>query len=329
MLTKPSPQPVSDDGQSRVQETEQSAVATPSAKEIDSVDLPNTFVTDYEGVDPAPFPSFAIDYPDGWSVGDHYTAASAETCAISAGSGPVVEFECQSDTHELRYPPEVVAVEKVADSAFVPGFAHRSDYRDRGSMMVARIDCEQADPMGSATPMSWYAVVPQKALSDFSAIQLVGWKPGFEYGCLIAACSEIPDEGLSEAQASEVIATLASFREISSEEAKQLLAAEGAQGSRLDADYVLPDSSTRLLSSAELQDMSNFELFVARNEIFARHGRTFQKQELKDHFGSKGWYHGTVSPEAFTDSMLSDVERKNNETIKAVEQSRDSQYLLP
>lgn len=330
VFAKPAPQPASSDDPSRAQEAEQPVVATPSDVEVDSVDLPNTFVTDYESVNLVSFPSFAIDYPDGWSIEDHYTVASAETCTISAGSsGLTVEFDCQGDPHELRYPPEVVAVEKVADSAFVPSFVQSNDYRDMGPMIVARIDCEQPDPMGTSTPMSCYAVVPQKALSDFGVIQLVGWKPGFEYGYSIAACSEIPDEGLSEAQTSEVIATLASFREISSEEAEQLLAAGGAQGDRLDADYVLPDSSTRLLSSAELQDMSNFELFVARNEIFARHGRTFQKQELKDHFGSKSWYHGTVSPEAFTDSMLSDVERKNIETIKAIEQSRDSQYLLP
>ncbi len=330
VLAKPAPQPESSADPFRVQEAEQPAAAAPPAKEVDSVELPDTLVTDYEVVNKVSFPSFAIDYPEGWSVESHATGASAETFALSAGpAGLVVEFDCQGNASKLRYAPEVVAVEKVADSAFMPAYVQGGDYRDMGPMMVAKVDCEQPDQKGSVAPLSCYAVVPQKALADPGVIQPVGWKPGFGYGYSIAVCSEIPDEGLSEAQASEVIATLASFREISSEEAERLLAAESAQGGHLDADYVLPDSSTRSLSSSELQDMSDYELFVARNEIFARHGRIFQKQELREHFGSKSWYHGTVSPEAFSDSMLSDMERKNIETIKAIEQSRNSQYLLP
>lgn len=95
----------------------------------------------------------------------------------------------------------------------------------------------------------------------------------------------------------------------------------------LAGDYVLPDSATHAYSVAELAGLSDYELFVARNEIFARHGRKFQREELQQHFGSKSWYHPTISPEAFSDSVLNATEKKNIETIKSIEESHGSPYL--
>ena len=92
---------------------------------------------------------------------------------------------------------------------------------------------------------------------------------------------------------------------------------------------MLPDSSTRLYSASELTGLSDYELFIARNEIFARHGRSFQKEELRQHFGSKPWYDATISPSDFSDSVLSSTEKKNIETIKGIEEARHSVYLLP
>lgn len=37
--------------------------------------------------------------------------------------------------------------------------------------------------------------------------------------------------------------------------------------------YVIPDSSSRYLSTSELQGYSDWQLYIARNEIYARHGR--------------------------------------------------------
>ncbi|MBM6676405.1 YARHG domain-containing protein [Olsenella uli] len=92
--------------------------------------------------------------------------------------------------------------------------------------------------------------------------------------------------------------------------------------------YVLPDSSTRLYSADELSGLSDWELYVARNEIYARHGRMFQKQDLQDYFNSQSWYTPLYSPEEF-DSMglLSSTEQQNASTILSVEQSRGSSYI--
>lgn len=92
--------------------------------------------------------------------------------------------------------------------------------------------------------------------------------------------------------------------------------------------YVLPDSATRLYSADELSGLSNWQLYVARNEIYARHGRMFQRQDLQDYFNSQSWYTPLYSPEQF-DSMglLSSTEQQNASTILSVEKARGSEYL--
>ena len=93
---------------------------------------------------------------------------------------------------------------------------------------------------------------------------------------------------------------------------------------------ILPDSASRYYTESDLAKYSNWELYVARNEIFARHGREFRNKDLAEHFAQCDWYTPTYSPEAFDAkgvSMLNEYEAKNVETIKKVEQARNSSYL--
>lgn len=87
--------------------------------------------------------------------------------------------------------------------------------------------------------------------------------------------------------------------------------------------YVLGDSSSRYYSRDELESMSAEELSYARNEIYARNGRMFQKDELQSYFDSQEWYDGTIPADQFDSStMLSDVELANVLLIKEVEESK-------
>ena len=99
----------------------------------------------------------------------------------------------------------------------------------------------------------------------------------------------------------------------------------GANGT--EGDYVLADSSTRRYSRDELEKMDLRTLFLARNEIFARHGGGFKKQELRDWFGSKPWYSETIPAGTYGKEFLNDIERDNVELMKAIEQERNSPYL--
>ena len=79
-------------------------------------------------------------------------------------------------------------------------------------------------------------------------------------------------------------------------------------------DYLLPDSSTRAVTEADLQDLSWRELCLARNEIFARHGRIFKTPEIAAYFESKDWYDGRYS-----EVTLSSLETQNVNFIIAYE----------
>jgi hypothetical protein len=63
---------------------------------------------------------------------------------------------------------------------------------------------------------------------------------------------------------------------------------EGAQGGT--SDFVFGDSDRRLLTAAELSNLSKSDLRIAKNEIFARRGRYFESADLKAHFGRFAWY---------------------------------------
>ena len=89
-------------------------------------------------------------------------------------------------------------------------------------------------------------------------------------------------------------------------------------------DYILPDSSTRLYSASELQSYSQYELMLARNEIYARHGRGFNDQEIRQYFQSKSWYQQRYTAEEFDslpNSPLTSIEQQNIKTIYDVEHS--------
>ena len=94
-----------------------------------------------------------------------------------------------------------------------------------------------------------------------------------------------------------------------------------------DRDYIIPDSSRKVLEDADIEGLSAKELNYARNEIFARHGRKFDSKELRDYFESKSWYKGEYSAEEFdekSDSVLNEVEKKNVQFLEKAEEELES-----
>ena len=78
-----------------------------------------------------------------------------------------------------------------------------------------------------------------------------------------------------------------------------------------DADYILPNSSTKRLSESELSGMSADELQMAINEIYARHHRKFVTKSIQQYFDGKGWYSGTIAAEKFDVTVLNQYENEN------------------
>lgn len=86
-----------------------------------------------------------------------------------------------------------------------------------------------------------------------------------------------------------------------------------------DEDYIIPDSNSRYLTVSDLEDLTADELRIARNEIYARHGRKFDDEDLQAYFNSKSWYTGTIDPDDFTTALLNEYEFENAEFISEYE----------
>lgn len=91
------------------------------------------------------------------------------------------------------------------------------------------------------------------------------------------------------------------------------------EDSSADGDYILEDSDSRYIGEEEIEDFSDTELRLAKNEIYARHGRIFDSADLKDYFESKNWYKGTVKPSDFDENVLNKYEKANIDLISGME----------
>lgn len=80
-----------------------------------------------------------------------------------------------------------------------------------------------------------------------------------------------------------------------------------------------PFTSQRRVTEQELSTYSKAELKIMRNEIFARHGYRFQTQEMKTYFGKQSWHKPKYDN---VNHLMSDIEKKNVETIKKVENKK-------
>ena len=97
--------------------------------------------------------------------------------------------------------------------------------------------------------------------------------------------------------------------------------AEEADGTNLDEaeGYILPGSDCRYITVSELEGLSADELRLARNELYARHGRIFQDEGLRNYFNSLDWYEPTIEGEDFQESILNEFEIANRDLIVAYE----------
>lgn len=77
-----------------------------------------------------------------------------------------------------------------------------------------------------------------------------------------------------------------------------------------------PQGSTRLLRTADVENLAKDELTFMRQEIFARHGYCFTKKEFRQQFENEDWY---VPDTVDIRGRLTDIEKKNITLIKRYE----------
>lgn len=86
------------------------------------------------------------------------------------------------------------------------------------------------------------------------------------------------------------------------------------------SQYVLPNSDSAYLTKSDLYGLTQEECRLARNELYARHGRKFDDEGLQEYFNSKDWYQGYIDPSDFNDSVLNEYEIANRDLIVQYEE---------
>ena len=82
---------------------------------------------------------------------------------------------------------------------------------------------------------------------------------------------------------------------------------------------IIPNSATVRLSLADVRGMSNDQLCIAKNEIWARHGRKFDNKWLQNYFNQQSWYTPTTNPDDFLKVYSpTDIENDNAEFLNSI-----------
>ena len=89
-------------------------------------------------------------------------------------------------------------------------------------------------------------------------------------------------------------------------------------------EYILEGSDSRYISESELDALTKEEVKLARNEIYARNGRKFDDEQMRNYFSQFDWYQPTIDPDDFQESMLNKYEIANRDLI--VQYEKDHGY---
>ena len=87
-------------------------------------------------------------------------------------------------------------------------------------------------------------------------------------------------------------------------------------------DYILLNSDERYIDKSELSSLGQWQLRLARNEIYARYGYSFEDEELRRYFLNKSWYEedSSINKDTWSDDCLNEYEKANRDLIVSYEE---------
>lgn len=304
------------------QETDTPVAVNEPAQQV-VVDLSQSYSTKFASQSSGAYPEFTFKYPSSWSITDEMVTSRGEKVQLTSSTGVAINFEQRAQSTSSADTVTLKNATKAANASFVPHKVQGSDYSDLGSFIVL----EATLNINGKDQGLCYALVPESALQSTTALDLRCHVPGFWYGSTITFTSQ-PTGQLDEQTKEELIAILASFTESKSAKASDTQKTQNSDQTTItttgNGDYILPDSSTKKYTEQELSGLSAQDLYLARNEIFARHGRIFSNSDLQSYFESKSWYKPSIEPGDFSDSLLNETELANVELLSKLESSRGS-----
>ncbi|MCR5416450.1 MAG: YARHG domain-containing protein [Pseudobutyrivibrio sp.] len=79
------------------------------------------------------------------------------------------------------------------------------------------------------------------------------------------------------------------------------------------------DTDTKVYTAEDFEGVPKQVLYVAKNEIYARHGYSFKNQDLYNYFMGQIWYNPSIMPADFTEDMFSETEVKNLDLLNTLD----------
>ena len=73
----------------------------------------------------------------------------------------------------------------------------------------------------------------------------------------------------------------------------------------------LYETDKQYYAKEDFQDVPQLIIYLAKNEIYARHGYIFQNESLNNYFKGQLWYAPLVKAEEFDDSVFNEYEKEN------------------
>lgn len=95
------------------------------------------------------------------------------------------------------------------------------------------------------------------------------------------------------------------------------------------SQYVIPVSSIMKLESYHMANLSDNELWIARNEIYARHGKLFKNEYLQAYFNACSWYQPKEGKTDVSERELNEMELANLDLIVAAESAYEMAHPYP
>ncbi len=89
-----------------------------------------------------------------------------------------------------------------------------------------------------------------------------------------------------------------------------------------DTSMIFPNSDSVYLTENDLDGLSQWELRIARNEIYARHGCVFKDESLQQYFDNCDWYEPINISAADGNDLLNEIEKVNAKFIRNYEEER-------
>ncbi len=85
---------------------------------------------------------------------------------------------------------------------------------------------------------------------------------------------------------------------------------------------IFPHSAEELLTEDQIKALSDADLRLAINEIYARHGYAFTTKEMQDYYGKLDWYENLNKTQDEVNAELTTIEYQNKEMLTKERDSR-------